>query len=82
MKKVIWCRWVDSDADGQEPWKYIKSLDKNLIQIEAIGFVVKETDDMIYLSVSYCHESETAITPLMIPKVAIVDGPYEIEFRR
>lgn len=78
--KIVWFKWIDSESH-QEPWIDCKDIGE-LQEIEAIGFLVKESK--VSLTITTCpnpHAKEVN-SPITVPLVAITEGPYDIEFKR
>ncbi len=76
--RVVWFKWLDSETQAAA-WVHESDLDE-LVSIEALGYVVRETELSITLTTSYNLQGKDSNSPLTIPKCAIVGEIWDITF--
>ena len=69
---AVYVRWVDSEHET-ETWKQIEDLHDELHVLDSFGILIKETDKLLALAVSYDRENETACAIQFIPKACIIE---------
>ncbi len=77
--RAVYLKWIDSFAPDTSAWKCEHDLDMAALKeraiCESVGILINEDDDVLLLTSSTGgkeHE-RLAYTPLLIPKVAILD---------
>lgn len=72
--KIVKGKFLDSEVN-QHPWVSKDDIGE-LTPIPFQGYLIKETDLSISITVSPNVDADEYAAPLTIPKCAITDGPY------
>lgn len=74
MKELLQIEWVDSSG-VQGGWQFLEDFNTELVKVTSVGFLVKETEELIALSLNYGKETinspEQINGVITIPKCAI-----------
>ena len=77
MNKVVYIKWIDSSATvGWHELAFVADDVKPAI-IETVGHLVAETDDLYILTTSVDIVNMRALSPMCIPKVAVLEFDSE-----
>lgn len=73
MNKVVYIKWIDSSATvGWHELAFVADDVKPAI-IETVGHLIAETDDLYILTTSVDIVNMRALSPMCIPKVAVLE---------
>jgi len=70
MDELCYIEWVDSRGTHGS-WTELSSMDTSYCIINSVGFILKETDDLIHLVPHVSYDSDQGCGDMVIPKVCI-----------
>lgn len=76
--KIIRVKWIDAESTGK--WTHVDELEDPTVT-DTVGYLVKETENTIFVANSYQSETSHAGDTIAIPK-AWIKEQYEIKDRK
>ncbi len=68
---LVYIEWIDSRGVSAS-WDHLESLDSELCTIKSVGWVLKQTEDLIHIVPHLGHDPDQGCGDMVIPTNCII----------